>query len=62
MEKHFQDMAQKVQDDRNLDTFVAYFAQHFDQKTTPQNCREIMRFENILMVNPIGPMENWIKS
>ena len=44
MEKHFQDMAQKVQDDRNLDTFVAYFAQHFDQKTTPQNCREIIKF------------------
>ena len=62
MEKYFQEMDQKVQNDRNSDTFVAYFAQHFDQKTTPQHFCEIMKFENILMVNPIGPMENWIKS
>ena len=36
MERHHQDVAQKVQHDKNSDTFAAYFAQHFDQKPTPQ--------------------------
>ena len=44
MEQHFQDMAKKVQHDKNSDTFVAHFAHHFDQKLTRQQCREIMNF------------------
>ena len=44
MGQHFQDVAQKVQHDKNSDTFAAHFAQHFDPKPTPQQCREIMKF------------------
>ena len=36
MEKHFQDVDQKVQYDKNSDNFAAYFDHHFDQKPTPQ--------------------------
>ena len=39
MEQHFQDVAQKVQHDKKYDTFAAHYAQHFDQKPTPQQCR-----------------------
>ena len=45
MQQHFQDVAQKLQHDENLYTFVAHFAQYFDQKLTTQQCREIMKFE-----------------
>ena len=31
MEQHFQDVAQKVQYDKNSDTFAAHFTHHFDQ-------------------------------
>ena len=44
MEQHFQDVAQKVQNDKNSDTLAAHFAQHFDQKSTSQQCHEIMKF------------------
>ena len=44
MEQHFQDVAQKVQNDKNSDTFAAHFAQHFDQNSTSQQCHEIMKF------------------
>ena len=57
MEQQSQDVAQKVQYDKNSDTFVFHFAQNFDQKTTPRQCREIMRFETLSMVNPIGSMK-----
>ena len=40
----FQHLAQKVQFDDNSDTFAAHFAQHFNQKLTPQQCREITTF------------------
>ena len=43
-EKQFQDVAEKVQHNKNSDTFVAHFAPHFYQKPTPQQCREIMKF------------------
>ena len=62
MEQYFQDMAQKVQHDKNYDTFAAHFAQHFDQKPTPQKCREIMKFEILSKVNPIESMKAWSKS
>ena len=39
MEQHLQDVVQKVQYDKNSDTFAACFAQYFNQKPTPQQCR-----------------------
>ena len=39
MEQHFQDVAQKVHNDKNLDAFASHFDQRFDQKTTPQQFR-----------------------
>ena len=50
-------MAQKVQHDKNSDTFAAHFNQNFDQKPIPQQCREIMKFEILFKVNPIGSMK-----
>ena len=61
-EQHFQDLAQKVQHDKNSDTFAARFNQRFDQKPTPQQCREIMKSEILSKVNPIGSMKTWSKS
>ena len=61
MEQHFQDVAQKVQRDKNSNTFAAHFAHHFDQKPTLQQCREIMKFEILSKVNPIGSMKTWSK-
>ena len=43
MEKHFQDMAKKVQHDKNSDTYAAHYAQHLNQKLTPRQCREMMK-------------------
>ena len=60
-EQHFQDVAQKVQYDKCFDTFAAHFAHHFDQKPTPQQCHEIMKFEILSKVNPIGSMKTWSK-
>ena len=56
MEQHFQEVAQKLQCDKNSDTFAAHFAQHFYQKPTPQQCHEIMKLEILSKVNPIGLM------
>ena len=61
MEQHFQDIAQKVQHDKNSDTFAAHFATHSDQKPTPQKCRETMHFKVLAKVNPIGSMKTWGK-
>ena len=62
MEQHFQDIAQKVQHDKHSDTFAAHFETHFDQKPTPQQCREITKFKILSKVNPIGSMKTWSKS
>ena len=45
MELNFQNMAQKVQHNKNLDTFAAHFAQQLYQKPTPQQCLEIIKFD-----------------
>ena len=37
----------------NSDTFAAHFAQYFDQKSTPQQCREIMKLKILSKLNPI---------
>ena len=61
MEQYFQDIVQKVQHDKHSDTFAAHFVTHFDQKPTPQQCREIMKFVFSAKVNPIGSMKTWGK-
>ena len=61
LEQNFQDVAQKVQLDKNLDTSAAHSAQNFDQNPTPQQCREIMEFEILSTINPIRWMKTWSK-
>ena len=57
MEQHFKDVAQKVTNDKNIDSFAAHFAKHFTQKPSPQQCRRIMYFGIISRVNPVGSMK-----
>ena len=59
MEQHFQDVAQKFANNKNSDSFAAHFARHFTQKPSPQECREIMSFDILSTVNPIGSMKTW---
>ena len=62
MEQHFQDVAQKVANNKNSDSFAAHFAKRFTQKPSPQECREIISFGMLSTVNPIGSMKTWGKS
>ena len=62
MEQHFQDVAQKVVNNKNSDSFAAHSAKNFTRKPSPQECREIMSFDIISTVNPIGSMKTWGKS
>ena len=61
-EQHFQDVAPKVANIKNSDSFAAHFAENFTQKPSPQQCREFMSFNILSMVNPIGSMKSWGKS
>ena len=61
-EQQFQDVDQKLQYDKKSDTSTAHFAQHFDQKPTPQQCHEIMKFETLSTLNYIRLMKTWSKS
>ena len=61
MEQYFQYLAQKVANNKNLDSFAAHFAKHFTQKPSPQNCCGIMFFDILSMVNPRGSMKTWGK-
>ena len=60
-QQNFQDVAQKVQHDKNPDSFAAHFAQHFNQKPTPQQCLEIMKPEILSTVKFIGSLKTWSK-
>ena len=62
MEQHFQDVAQKVANDKNSDSFAVHFAKKITQKPSPQQCREIMSFGILSTGNPIGSMKNWVES
>ena len=62
MEQHLQDVAQKVINGKNSDSFADHFSKHFTQKPSPQQCRKIMSLEIISTVNPIGSMKTWGKS
>ena len=57
MEQNFQDVAQKVANDKNLDSFAAHFAKFFIQKPSPQQFRKIMSYDILSTVNPIGSMK-----
>ena len=61
MEQHFQDVAQKVTNDKNQEYSAAHLAKHFTQKPSPQQCHKIMSFDILSTVNPIGSMKNWGK-
>ena len=62
MEQHFQDVAQKFINDKNLESFANHFAEHFTKKTSPQQCRKIVSFGVLSTVNPIGSMKTRGKS
>ena len=62
MEQYFQDVDQKFMNNKNSGSFNAYFAEHFTQKPSPQQCRDIMSFDILSMVNYIGSMKTWGKS
>ena len=57
MKQHFQDADQKVLYNKNLESFADNFAQNFTPKTIPQQFCDIISFEIIYMVNPIGFMK-----
>ena len=57
MEQHFKDVDQKFTNDKNSDYFSAHFAKHFIQKPSSQQCRKIMYFGVLSMVNTIGSMK-----
>ena len=57
MGQHFQDVSQKLQYNKKLDTFADHFTQHFDQKLTPQQCREIIKFNILATVNSTRSMK-----
>ena len=61
-EQHFQDIFQKLQGDKNLDNFAAHFDKHFNQKLTPRQCCEIIKFRIFSTVNPIKSIKTWINS
>ena len=53
MEQHFQYVAPKVANDKNLDSFAANFAKNFTQKLSLQQSRKIMSFNILSTVNHI---------
>ena len=46
---------------KNPETFAAHFAQHFNQKMTPQQCHEFMSLGVDSTINHIGYTETWDK-
>ena len=62
MEQHFQDVVQKIANNKNSESFAAHFDKHFTQKPSPQQYWEIMYCKIISIVNPIGSMKTWDKS
>ena len=57
MEQNFQYLAQNIMHNNNLDSFAAHFAKTLTQKPSPQQCYNIMSFEILSIVNPIGSMK-----
>ena len=61
MEQYFQDVAPKVANNKNSDSFADNFAKRFTQKPSSQQCRKIMSFDILSKLNPIGSMKIWGK-
>ena len=49
IEQKFQYVSQNIFYDKNLESYAAYFAQHFVPKPTPQQCIKIIPFEKIFL-------------
>ena len=47
--------------DKNSDSFATHFAKHLTQKPSPEQCREIMYFNELSTVNHIGSMKTCSK-
>ena len=50
-----------IANNKNPDSFADHFAKHFTEKSSPQECREIMSFDILSTVNPIGSIIPWGK-
>ena len=61
MKGHYNDVQQLVQNGKFSDSFARHFAQHFSVKPSPQQQRDIMKFEIISSVNPISAMKTFGK-
>ena len=61
MEQHSQDVASKVINNKNSDSFASHFAKIFTQKPSPQQCRKSISFKILSMVNSIGLIKTWGK-
>ena len=61
MEQHFQDVVQKIANNKNSESFAAHFDKHFTQKLSPQQCRKIICSNILSTVNPISSMKTWGK-
>ena len=61
MKQHFQNVARKVANNENSDSFETQIPKHFTQDPSPQQCLQIMSFGILSTVNPIGSMKTWGK-
>ena len=61
MDQHFQDVDQKVMNDKNQDSFAGQFAKPFTQKPSPQKCHKILSFDILYTVKIEGSMKTWVK-
>ena len=61
-EKDFKDVSQKVLNDKNSESVAVHFSKTFTQKPSPQQCRKIVSFDILSIVNPIASMKTWVKS
>ena len=52
MEQYFQDVAERVANDKNLDFLASPFSKKITQKPSPQKCHKIMSFDIIFYGKP----------
>ena len=60
MEQHFQDVAQKVANNKNSESFAAHFAKHLRKNQVHKNFAKLC-LSIFFTVNPIGSMKTWGK-
>ena len=61
MNAHYNDVQQLVKNGTLSDSFASHFVQHFNQKPSHQELRNIMKFEILSSVKPIGAMKTFGK-